>query len=449
MVRTSKWLVVALLWIGCAVALTAQQARPALNNDDVIKMVKGGLSDATILHAMASAETRFDVSVDALLALKQAGVSDTLIDAMLSAEQKKKTPPLAAAVPSPEQTPAAEAPASNAPSDPMSQQMAQMGFTPDMMARMPAQARQQIMSQISKMSPQQRQQMMSMMSSGGMSGGAMPFGGMSGAGAMGMGGSMNIGSPMGVLPKITLLAGANHKLMGSSMAQMAESKTKGGGGPSAGGTMLKSFATQGLSFAALTAGGMFAGPAMGIVSGLMGGFGHHGMPTTTYIWALPGRNSSYAMPTTTPKFDLEFGEIVGLDPDAFEPVLVQLVQTSDNYRLVGATKSKMDYSGTSSPQNMIDEERVKVKTTGLGRGRVQIEAASPLPVGEYAVVVRPTKANKPKKGESQSDAEQAVFYSVWDFSVTDKPVAIAPAPAITEKTPQPATQLEKKKTTSY
>ena len=53
------------------------------------------------------------------------------------------------------------------------------------------------------------------------------------------------------------------------------------------------------------------------------------------------------MPTTTPKFELDFGEIVGLDPDAFEPVLVQLVQTKDNWRLVGATKSKMDYRGTS------------------------------------------------------------------------------------------------------
>jgi hypothetical protein len=28
------------------------------------------------------------------------------------------------------------------------------------------------------------------------------------------------------------------------------------------------------------------------------------------------------MPTTLPKFELEFGEITGLDPDAYEPALV-------------------------------------------------------------------------------------------------------------------------------
>ena len=78
--------------------------------------------------------------------------------------------------------------------------------------------------------------------------------------------------------------------MASSMAQMAQSTTKGmpGAGSSAGST-LQSFATQGLTFAAIAGGGMFAGPAMGIASGMMGGMmgGHRGMPTTTYIWALP------------------------------------------------------------------------------------------------------------------------------------------------------------------
>ena len=68
---------------------------------------------------------------------------------------------------------------------------------------------------------------------------------------------------------------------------------------------------------------------------------------------------------------------------------------------------------------MIDEQRMPVKATSLGRGHMQIEAATPLPAGEYAVVC-PTKANKPKKGASQSEAEQAVFYSVWDFSVAEK-----------------------------
>ena len=117
--------------------------------------------------------------------------------------------------------------------------------------------------------------------------------------------------------------------MASSMAQMAQSTTKGMPGRVRRlGSTLQSFATQGLTFAAIAGGGMFAAPAIGIASGMMGGMmgGHHGMPTTTYIWALPGRASSYAMPTTQPKFDLQFGEITGLDPDAYEPALVHLPQ---------------------------------------------------------------------------------------------------------------------------
>ena len=233
-----------------------------------------------------------------------------------------------------------------------------------------------------------------------------------------------------VLPQVNLLLGPDKKLMASSMAQMAQSTTKGmpGAGSSAGST-LQSFATQGLTFAAIAGGGMFAGPAMGIASGMMGGMmgGHRGMPTTTYIWALPGRASSYVMPTTQPKFDLQFGEITGLDPDAYEPALVHLPRTTDNWRLVGATKQKMSYMGAGEPQSMIDEERTPLKSTRLERGHLQIEPVAPLAPGEYGLVLRPTKAHKPKKGASQSQAQQGVFYSVWDFSIPGESADALPA----------------------
>ena len=188
---------------------------------------------------------------------------------------------------------------------------------------------------------------------------------------------------------------------------------------------LRTFVTQGLSFAAIAGGGMFAGPAMGIASGMMGG--HHGTPTTTYIWALPGHTSSYVMPTTRPKFDLEFGNIAGLDPDRYEPVLVHLPQTKDNYRLVGATKQKVSYMGRGQPQSRIDEERMALQTTRMERGHVQLEPAAPLPPGEYGLVLRPTGADKPKKGVSQTGAEQGVFYSVWDFSVAGQTADVLPS----------------------
>ena len=368
----------------CAVLFVAQtqaqqtqpslpQKNPLITNTEIVKMVKAGLQDSTILSVIAASDSDFDVSVDGLLALKEAGVSGPVMDAMLAAKSKKRIPaPAVTVVP-------------NVPSSPSA--MPQSAMTPQMAA---------MMSQMA-MNPM---------------GGAGGMGGMSGMSAV------TYVPP--ALPKINLLLGTDQKPMTSSMAQMAQSATKGG--PSAGsaaGSTLRSFVTEGLSFAAIAGGGMFAGPAMGIASGMMGGMmgGHHGMPTTTYIWALPGQTASYVMPTTRPKFDLEFGNIAGLDPDRYEPVLVHLPRTKDNYRLVGATKQKMSYMGPGQPQSMIDEERTPLQTTRLARGHMQLEPAASLAPGEYGLVLRPTKADKPKKGMSQSGAEQGVFYSVWDFSV--------------------------------
>ncbi|MGA8309378.1 MAG: hypothetical protein WB755_05075 [Terriglobales bacterium] len=371
----------------------AQQSQPSsppknplLTNAEIVKMVKAGLQDSTILSVIATSDSDFDVSVDGLLALKDAGVSSPVMDAMLAAKSKKRTPAPAVTV-----VPNVPASLSAMPQSSMTPGYGSAPMTPQMAA------------------------MMSQM------GGAGGIGGMSG-----MGGIMYVPP---ALPKINLLLGSDQKPMTSSMAQMAQSATKGG--PSAGsaaGSTLRSFVTEGLSFAAIAGGGMFAGPAMGIASGMMGGMmgGHHGMPTTTYVWALPGHTASYVMPTPRPKFDLEFGNIAGLDPDRYEPVLVHLPQTKDNYRLVGATKQKMSYMGPGQAQSMIDEERTPLQSTRLGRGHMQLEPAAPLAPGEYGLVLRPTKADKPKKGMSQSGAEQGVFYSVWDFSVAGQTAAAVP-----------------------
>ncbi len=358
------------------------QKNPLLTNAEIVKMVKAGLQDSTILSVIAASDSDFDVSVDALLALKEAGVSAVVMDVMLGAKSKKRTPP-----------PAPPVASASPPSGAMPQSAMMQGYGNTMMA------------------PQMAAMMSQMGGMGGMSG---------------MGGVMFVPP---ALPKINLLLGTDQKPMTSSMAQMAQSATKGG--PSAGsaaGSTLRSFVTEGLSFAAIAGGGMFAGPAMGIASGMMGGMmgGHHGMPTTTYVWALPGHSASYVMPTTRPKFDLEFGNIAGLDPDRYEPVLVHLPQTKDNYRLVGATKQKMSYVGPGQPQSMIDEERTPLQATRLGRGHMQLEPAAPLAPGEYGLVLRPTRADKLKKGVSQTGAEQGVFYSVWDFSIAGQTADAVP-----------------------
>lgn len=66
----------------------AQSGKP-LTNDDVVQMVKGGFDESTTIAAIEAADTNFDTSVQALMALKAAGVSEKTISAMLAATKKK------------------------------------------------------------------------------------------------------------------------------------------------------------------------------------------------------------------------------------------------------------------------------------------------------------------------------------------------------------------------
>jgi hypothetical protein len=60
-------------------------AQEVLTNDSVISMVKGGLGEAVVLARIRSSPANFDTSTNSLLALKKAGVSDKVIEAMVSA----------------------------------------------------------------------------------------------------------------------------------------------------------------------------------------------------------------------------------------------------------------------------------------------------------------------------------------------------------------------------
>lgn len=65
------------------------QSNKPLSNDDVVQMVKGGFNESTTIAAIDAADTNFDTSVQALMALKAAGVSEKVISAMLAATKKK------------------------------------------------------------------------------------------------------------------------------------------------------------------------------------------------------------------------------------------------------------------------------------------------------------------------------------------------------------------------
>lgn len=86
----------AMLFIASAVAfpawaLAAQEASrgAALKNLDVVRMVQAGLGDDLIIAKIKSSPVEFDTSIDALLELKTAGVSEGVIQAMVEASARQ------------------------------------------------------------------------------------------------------------------------------------------------------------------------------------------------------------------------------------------------------------------------------------------------------------------------------------------------------------------------
>ena len=88
-----------LLYVFAGSLLAAPLTAWAMNNQDVIKMHKAGLSDETILAAMAKENAEYDTGTDALIELKGAGVSEKVIQGMIKSQSRgtEATAPAAAA----------------------------------------------------------------------------------------------------------------------------------------------------------------------------------------------------------------------------------------------------------------------------------------------------------------------------------------------------------------
>ncbi len=66
------------------------KAADTLTNADVVRMVESEFSEALILMKIKTSKTGFDLGTDALIGLKKAGVSETVILAMMEAEAASK-----------------------------------------------------------------------------------------------------------------------------------------------------------------------------------------------------------------------------------------------------------------------------------------------------------------------------------------------------------------------
>jgi hypothetical protein len=85
-----KWVLATILAGALAAIGTAQSAPKFLTNDDIVSMVKAGQDADTVLSAIQTQGTDFDVSAKALLQLKKSGVPKKVIDAMVSAVKDQK-----------------------------------------------------------------------------------------------------------------------------------------------------------------------------------------------------------------------------------------------------------------------------------------------------------------------------------------------------------------------
>ncbi len=331
-------------------------------------MTQSHFDDDMLIKVIEVSDTDFDVSSDALVDLMKQGVTANVLRAMLVSVRKKRTAapaPNAESSSAPSNTPvastnsAAAQPATSSidNTDPNFATRSSNTTSAENPTAAPVAAPARAVANpaagmygpgVRGINTQQMAAVQAQLASMGM-GGLM-----SGMGAGGMG-MFNMNYSPEQMPHVFMKLEPNKgkQEITPSMAQIGESKFKGGMG--AGGMALRSLATEGLSFAAMGAGpgGMMAMSAFSMASGFMPGM-RPGAPKITYVWGLPGRTSSRELGETSPLFELTYGDIPGVDPDAYEPAVLKLFQTKDNYRLVGATQIKMtakNMRAGASPEN--------------------------------------------------------------------------------------------------
>jgi hypothetical protein len=93
---------------------TGAATNAAMTNRDVIRLVKAKIADDIIEAKIKRSKTKFDTSVEGLVALKQAGVSDGLISVIVNASEASSQPAAGGASASPTAAKPGSLPASNA-----------------------------------------------------------------------------------------------------------------------------------------------------------------------------------------------------------------------------------------------------------------------------------------------------------------------------------------------
>jgi len=211
-------------------------------------------------------------------------------------------------------------------------------------------------------------------------------------------------------PRVWLVQATERAPIAPTIAQVAFA-----GGSGRRGERMKNL--QGLAGQALA----FANPA---VSGIATTLGSLFRPDeeTTAVWALAATQSSRVL-DVAPVFEIDYAHIPGVDPDRYQPAIVQLVPTNDNYRLVAAAETDGASAG-ALPRGPIIEENVATESTRLARGQYRVAPKTNLGPGEYALVLRPIPESGRRRrnseaslGELLGGSTSQILYLTWEFSI--------------------------------
>src|SRR5437867_12443918 len=72
---------------------TPGSAQEVLTNDSIVQMARAGLPEGIIVAKIRAGQTKFDLRTEALIALKQAGVADKILEAMVEQSAQAAAPP--------------------------------------------------------------------------------------------------------------------------------------------------------------------------------------------------------------------------------------------------------------------------------------------------------------------------------------------------------------------
>lgn len=339
-----------------------QQNGKPLNNQDVISMVKNSLPESVVISAIKTNDTDFDVTAKGLIALKRAGVTAKVMEAMLAAANNKKSGPSAPAGAAPDTTGQAPNPAA------LANTSAAVGA--------PAAAAPAWQPTVS---------------------------------------SLQGGAKVNLLAEATQIVHTKSKAKSLSAlaADQALNEALRVGTQAAQQALTKSGSAMGLS--ALT-------PGTAILGGVLS---HRAKQAkVTYVWALAGGSSTPSAGGNPPTFEVNYAGLPGVNADQFEPAIVKLSPTpQSNFRLIGASEAASTVEQSTQQDwpiySSFIEDRISSKVQKLGSGHAQVTPAAAMGAGEYAIALRPIDRSHKFSGEEvgKNQAEGLLFNYAWSFTV--------------------------------